>query len=319
MTHSPRVPKLAGRRTRTLLLVSAGLGVALSIGLRFVGADAISRVLALAVLGVAPLALAVAPLARESRLVDLAAIAQPLCGAAAVVALSLPVSLEAGAWAAAWVSFAILVALLGLGRVLAGGLRRLDTLATGLALAYLPVGAGWLLLSRVGARPLDFDPLIVALTGVHFHFAAVAAPILAVRAGLALDGRRRRLALGAALAAVAAQPIVAIGITSSPWLALAGTALLAGALLLVAGLTLGWVWRRPRRAVSRVLLLVSGASLLLSMPLALAYAWGEATGHRLIGIQWMLRTHGYANAHGFVMCGLFAWALEDRYSSADST
>ena len=300
---------------RTFLLVSACVGVALSVSLRFLegpGSDAISRVLTLAVLGVVPLTLAAAPLSGVPRLATLAAYAQPLCGAAVVVALAKPVSPEAGAWAAAWVGFSLLVAITGATLVLRGGLRRPETLATGAALAYLPVGAGWLVLSRLGLRPLDFDPLIVVLTAVHFHFAALAAPVLAVRVGLALDGVKRRVALGAALATAAAPPLVAVGIAWAPWLALVGAVVLAASLLTIATLTLGWAWRRLRSRVAKPLLLISGVSLLLSMPLAVLYAWGEATGETVIGIQWMLRTHGYANAHGFVVCGLFAWVLEDR-------
>ena len=50
----------------------------------------------------------------------------------------------------------------------------------------------------------------------------------------------------------------------------------------------------------------------LSMPLAILYAWGEATGHRIVLFDAMVRLHGFANAHGFAVCGLLAWIAEDR-------
>ena len=56
-------------------------------------------------------------------------------------------------------------------------------------------------------------------------------------------------------------------------------------------------------------------SLLLSMPLAILYSLGEVTGASHVLLDTMVRYHGFANAHGVVVCGLLAWILEDRVSS----
>lgn len=47
--------------------------------------------------------------------------------------------------------------------------RRRRDLGRVLMAGYLAVGAGWLLLARLGARPLGFEDVIVQATAVHFH------------------------------------------------------------------------------------------------------------------------------------------------------
>ena len=48
---------------------------------------------------------------------------------------------------------------------------------------YLPIGAGWLVLYRLGVRPLGFADVIVLLTGVHFHYTGFVLPIVAGMVG----------------------------------------------------------------------------------------------------------------------------------------
>ena len=155
------------------------------------------------------------------------------------------------------------------------------------------------------------------LTAVHFHFMAVAAPTWSARVIGALDGGPRRVAAGCAIGAVVAVPIVATGITVSAWLAMVGTVLLATCLIVLAGLALAKVIPRLKRRGPQVLLGISAVSLLLSMPLAIYYQWGQVAQHSTIDLEWMIRLHGFANAHGFATCGLLAWAIEDR--AAQST
>ena len=44
-------------------------------------------------------------------------------------------------------------------------------------LAMLPVSAGWLVASRIGARLLGFDAVVVLLTATHFQYVGLAVPI----------------------------------------------------------------------------------------------------------------------------------------------
>ena len=70
--------------------------------------------------------------------------------------------------------------------------------------------------------------------------------------------------------------------------------------------------RQLTSRAARSLLVISATSLLLSMPLAVIYQYGKLTETATIDLEWMIRLHGFANAHGFATCGLLAWVIEDR-------
>jgi hypothetical protein len=304
----------------TTLLTSGSIGVAVAaLGFFLPGplANPISSVLVLAVAAIVPFGLAsLSPIEGAwNRLLAIAACAQPIAAACAVTSLSMSPGRDAGLWCVPWMTLALLVACMGLMRLFQpGALRRPAELCAAAALLYLPAGAGWLVLSRMGARPLDFDPVIVALTAVHFHFAAFAAPILASRTISALEPhpRARRIAAACGLAIVVAQMIVAAGITASAPLALAGALVFALALGVLSIFTLWRVVRTARSAPTRVLLGLSAIVPLASMPLAVLWSYGDVTGEHLIGLERMIDLHGIANALGFSLAGLLAWAIEAR-------
>ncbi len=306
-------------RTDRVLWSTAIFGITLGVLLRLVhgpGAEPVARILTLGVLGVVPLALLVAPSAGPTwdRLRAITAWALPVGGASAVISLWLPPPTGAP-WVAPWMAVCLLVASLGVVRLFSGrGYRDPARLVSAAALGYLPVGAAWLVAARMGIQPMGFDPAIVTLTAVHFHFAALAAPIYASRVIDGLEGTARRVAVAAGLALVAAIPVVAIGFMTTPIVGLVGTALLALGLVTLALLAALRV--RVERRAAKALLAISALSVLLSMPLALFYQWGQVVGDDTIGLEWMVRLHGFANAHGFATCGLLAWAIEDRYRSS---
>ena len=108
---------------------------------------------------------------------------------------------------------------------------------------YLPVAGGWLVIYRLGIQPFAFGEMIVLLTAVHFHFAGFATPIIAGMSGRVLARRDypRNVFGLSVFALVAAMPLVAAGITFSPWIGLIGALLLTLGLVLLAALTLRWV------------------------------------------------------------------------------
>ncbi len=232
-------------------------------------------------------------------------LAQPIAAACVVASLLQPAGRSAGLLSVPWMSFALLVAAMGLGR--ATGWRRPAELCAAGALIYLPVGAGWLVASRMGLQPLGFDPIIVSLTAVHFHYAAFAAPIVASRTIATLEGRPERVASIAGIAILVAQPIVAAGITGVPPLALFGAVLLGGWLIALAVVTLGWARKRVEAPTERALVTLSALPPLFSMPLAVAWSWGQVSGRPPLALATMIDVHGTANAYGFALLGLIAW------------
>jgi predicted permease len=86
---------------------------------------------------------------------------------------------------------------------------------------------------------------------------------------------------------------------------------LAGAAVLTAGMWLvGWnLWRRSRETdrTTATLLVVSASVLVVTMLLALSWALGHVVATPYLPLEWMVATHGLANAVGFGLCGLLAW------------
>ncbi len=233
----------------------------------------------------------------------------------AVASFAFPQGTTAAALAVPWLAVTGLAGLLAAGRVLRRRALPVPALAADAALAFLPVGGGWLVLSRAGATPGGFSDVIVLLTAAHFHFAGWAAPLAAGSAAAWLDdrpGALRTIARLAALGAVAGPPAVAVGITAGRSLpALEGAiavafalAMAALALVLVAGVG-------PRLTSGpRILVTLAGVALLAGMGFAAVYGVSRAVGATWVDIPTMARLHGTLNALGLGVAGLAGLALE---------
>lgn len=199
-----------------------------------------------------------------------------------IVALLSPVALLASFWppaAAAWFGVTIYVFLIGLKRL--GTKRGLPELCITSGMLYLPVGGFWWLASKWGWQPLGFSGLIVALTGIHFHYAGFAAPVL--------TGLQRRVPAPVLLTVVLGPPLVGLGIAFSRPLETFSAWLFGAALAAV-----GWLnWGESRWHK------VGAVCVWLSMGLAATYAFGRLTGVETVPIHWMIPTHGLLNV-GFV-------------------
>jgi hypothetical protein len=237
--------------------------------------------------------------------------------AAALLTLScaLAPGLFAGTLALPWLALTVVLANIGLLRILHEGWgRQLDRLCADVALIFVMVGGGWVLADRLDFRPLNFPAPIVTLTAVHFHYAGLLLPLFA---GLA---QRRmppfthfapRVALGVTLGV----PAVAIGITvtqlgGSPVIE-AGTGWgLALSGMGVAILQVRLATERVGSPLARALLGISGVALFFGMLLAGIYAMRAFSAPLpWLGLPWMRALHGTANAIGFAFCGVLGWRL----------
>jgi hypothetical protein len=315
----------------TLLRVSAAVGLVAFFALRLLPdlpTNIVDRALQLAVLVVTPLAFS---LVRARSRVDAGlgwAIAglTPVAAAAAIASLA-GTGPGAAVLTGGWFGLGLLAGLRGLLRAALwwregpseeGGLVELARVA---GLLFFVVGAAWLAAARLGLR-FGYDPLIVALTAVHFHFAGLATASYAaeaIRRGRADDGTHRRVALLAVPGLIVAMPLVATGIAGLEAVGLVGAALLAVSVVAVAFLGLRVTFQHRGHVIVRGVRLVAALSPLLSMPLAVLWAYGQAQGTEPVELEWMLRLHGLANAHGFAALGLFGWVLRDREATAAQT
>ena len=273
--------------------------------------ELIHKVVFFAMLVVVPLALSLIPQQGDvSPLYRTIVVLQPIAAVPAIASFFLEVGWPAALLSSVWFLLTILIALFGVTRLMERLLYPLPELSIDAGLLYVPVAGAWLVIYRLGVQPLDYGEMIILLTVVHFHFAGYGALIVAGLNGRALAERDypKRVYAAAVIAMVAAMPLVAAGITFSPWLGLIGTVLIALGLVTLAVLTVGWVIPSIDGLGKRVLLTIAAASSCAAMVLACLYAYSLPTHTLIIDIPTMAMTHGLLNAFGFVTCSLVAWS-----------
>lgn len=171
------------------------------------------------------------------------------------------------------------------------------------------IGAAWLVAHRANWTPWNFDPLIVLLTAAHFHHAGFTLPLMA---GLNAKARPNWLTQSSCIAVLAGVPLVAAGITCAhfglmPFVEPLGAAVLVlGALgVAVSQLRRGLV--KGCGVLVRAGFIVSGASLLVAMILAMGFGLRHVFPNLALTMPQMWAVHGTLNAFGFGLCGLLAW------------
>ena len=191
---------------------------------------------------------------------------------------------------------------------------RLEAAFRLLPYGYLFMGTMWLVISRYGARPLDFSHTIVALTAVHFHYAGYIAPNLVARLEKWLTSnqlKKSALIRICLLGVIAATPLTAAGITFEPFFGALGAFTFALALITASLTTLATKSIGMDR-LGALLVRLSALSIVVAIVLAVIYAVGQWLGTPSPSIATMTRTHGLLNAFGYSLCGLLGWNAIDR-------
>ena len=271
--------------------------------------ELIHKVVFFAIFVIVPLCLSLIG-AEEDSLYRLVVFAQPVAALLTVAAFVFEMGALSALLSSAWFVLNALVGLMGVMRLWSRRIYApLHELSIDAGLLYLPVAGAWLVVYRYGIQPFDYGETIVLLTVVHFHFAGFATPIIAGLSGRVLATRQypARLFGVVVFALVAAMPLVAAGITFSPWLGFVGALLLTVGLLLLAVLTIRWVIPAINPLARRLLLFTGALSSCSAMVLACLYAYSLATKTLILDIPTMAMTHGLLNAFGFVTCSLLAW------------
>jgi YndJ-like protein len=300
-----RISAVAGTVVWLLLLLTTTSGLRET--------EVIHKVVFFGMLVVVPLGLSLVPIAGEqgSSFFRLAVLVQPVAALPAIASFYLETGPFAATLSAAWFILAVLIAVIGLMRLKSRRPHPVEESAIDAGLLYLPVAGAWLVVYRLGVQPFDYGETIILLTVVHFHFAGFATPIIAGMSGRVLATRKHPQSLYtfSVFAIVASMPLVAAGITFSPWLGLIGTLLLSAGLVMLAVLTVGWVIPQITPSSVRLLLFVGALSNCAAMVLACLYAYSLPMKILIIDIPTMALTHGILNAFGFVACSLLAWTI----------
>jgi YndJ-like protein len=260
----------------------------------------------------------------------------PLGAAAAVASLALSAGGVAGGLAMWWFAVCLCATVAGAQlawRRLSVGCPRdarselplvVTTIAVGLA--YLSVGGAWLVISRLGWRPLDLSTDIVRLTAVHFHYAGFGLSVLAAAGLASADWLASRVALViGSVAAIVGPPLVAAGFTfdaavtqigGAVAMTVAAWAVAFGTFLLATSTTGPARGRGIAPGVARSLLVVSSLSPVVPMVLAVQWALAQHVDVPALSVHDMAATHGVINGIGFVIAGLTGWLLTGATMSA---
>ena len=229
-----------------------------------------------------------------------------------MLAFTLPNGWQAAMLATPWLIVTILIALCGLFRGWRRGARPLAETSIDAGLIYLAVGGLWAVASRFGARPLNFDPVIVLLTAIHFHYAGFLLPLLTGLAGRVLTSRTARIA---ALGVIFGVPLTALGITTTQLEFDHAMESVAALVTASAGLLTAWLhcrlaMQKMQPRLVRSLWLIVALSLTFSMTLAMLYGLRFYLLLMWLDLPWMRALHGTANALGFGLVGLIAATLQ---------
>jgi hypothetical protein len=244
------------------------------------------------------------------RLYSAAVLSQPLGAFLLLVPLVLPLSGTGAAIATVpWGVVTGLLGLMALARTRERGLWPVSEAVIDAGFAYSTVGAVALVLHHLGIT-FWFEPIIILLTAVHFHYAGFVLPVLTGLAGRSLGDRTGtgfRVLVGVVLIGPA---LIAIGISFSPVVEVIAVGGFTVAVAILGGyITIRIAPQRPR--LQGALVALSSLALPVSMVLALGYGIGTFTGANLLGlgISRMITLHGTLNAFGFALLGMIGWRL----------
>jgi len=299
----------------------------------------IEQPLALAPLVLVPVGVRMAARPRFSGVADrfhaAATLLQPVGALLVTISVVIPPGTTAAALAVPWVLVTALLGLAGLARVRdrlgsvwqrdggdgtggPNGRGEPDSVWTAFTapetlidagFAYVTVGSVALVLSHLNVT-FWFDPAIILLTAVHFHYAGFVLPVFTGFAGRCVGPTGDPLYRPLAAVVLMGPALIAVGISFSPVVEFAAV----GAFTLAVALLGGYVAvrvasQRPR--AQRALLGLAALALPVSMALALGYGIGAYTGNPPLGLtlDTMVTFHGSLNAYAFGLCGLVAWRL----------
>ncbi len=181
------------------------------------------------------------------------------------------------------------------------------------AYLYLPVGIIWAAIDRLDIPFLGYDPTIILLTGVHFHYAGFILPLVT---SWLVETKVSIIYKLTAIGIIIGIPLVALGISSSHfnwpvWIEVLSVSImtLSGTLVGILHLRLGI---RTKNWIQKMCFAVGGLALIAGMSLAFCYGWRHVFIIETLTIPWMYAVHGTCNAVGFAAPVLIGWKLKGK-------
>ncbi|MGF7528944.1 YndJ family protein [Bacillus paralicheniformis] len=228
------------------------------------------------------------------------------CFPYAACAASLSLLFHSPLFSAIWLCYTGMIALYGVLRLWERGGKGLEEASIDSGLLYLPFGGGWLFAYTLNLQVMDFSPLIVLLTAVHFHYSAFLIPIFNGMLGRKL--KKKGLFYTAVTWLIMLSPLfIAVGISFSKTIDVFAVALYlaaiygSGFLVSIAAF---------KNSAARRFVIFSSFTLMITIAFSLIYSYGVYRGRPTFTIQEMIWIHGLVNAFGVIIPALTGWRLE---------
>ncbi|HMQ48019.1 MAG TPA: YndJ family transporter [Saprospiraceae bacterium] len=184
------------------------------------------------------------------------------------------------------------------------------------AFGSIPIATVWALADRLALQPLGFNPIIVLLTAIHFHYAGF---VLGIILGLLMQKLPlNRLAYAHVIGVVG----VAAGITLTQlaltfWLEIISASIL-GIVGIIIALHQGSHALKTRSVLAKCCFISGSLALIFGMMLAILYSWRFHHHAQWLTIPFMYSMHGVANSIGFALLSLLGWSLDEGYTDTNS-
>ncbi|MCB9314611.1 MAG: YndJ family transporter [Lewinellaceae bacterium] len=234
---------------------------------------------------------------------------------AVLVSLQLPTGWLAGIFAVPWLLVCGVLFISGVEQLVKQAVS--DRAFSG-AKMFILIGGLSIVADRLALRPLGFDPAIILLTAVHFHYAGF---VFLLLLGLAARRFANCVFPVAVWLALASVPLTALGITLTQLSRVFWVESLSAVLVVAAGWLgafgyLQTVLKIQIPWITRLCWTALAFSLLFSMTLSLGYALRVYVPIDLLSIPAMRAWHGSVNAIGVAGMGLVGWYLFLQKSGA---
>jgi hypothetical protein len=233
----------------------------------------------------------------------------PYMAATIGLAFVFPTGWISGTLSIIWAFYLLALSGYGVRRIMERGWYILEENAIDVGFLYAILGGIWLSIYCFIGGFAPYPRQIVLLTAIHFHYAAIFAPVFMGLVGrmLAVDQKTGTLYRWSTYGMMISPLLVAIGISVGHWLETLAVLLFAACLFIYSYFVLVYISKQVKNAIIRIGLQISAVIIVLTILLSIIYSFGLLFGTNWLTIDQMLGFHGVSNALGFVILGLLCW------------
>lgn len=214
---------------------------------------------------------------------------------------------EVGGFALIWWMYTVFNALYAILRLWETKIHRIEETSVLFGLIYLAGGGFWFFAYAAHLQIMQFGPLIILLTAVHFHYSAFLIPIFNGLLGRTI--RKHRMLYSWITWVILLSPLlIALGITYSKTLDVIAVSIYMAAIYLHAFLVFTAAFRTK---TGTFLIRLSSAVLMITIAFLMIYSFGVFRQEVTLTINQMIWIHGFVNAFGVILPALIGWRIED--------